>query len=193
MRRECRDVLLSLRIVAAQLQHGRVAVAHVERARGLLRQALMRRGDPVRRRAFLQQRLQSLIDRVDAGEVVQDALVDPQRRRGEPLAGVELDQAEAAQRAVRRERAPVRRGQRRGREAERHMAALAAARGLGAQRREPGVHLDAGAEQEDVALEWAQLEKAVSARRSPAASAFSTWRRCRRRRPRSPIGRRADP
>ncbi|MGA7807327.1 MAG: hypothetical protein WCB02_22225 [Bradyrhizobium sp.] len=52
-RGECCDVFLSLRVVAAQLQHGSVAATHVESARGLLCQALMRRGNPVRRGACL--------------------------------------------------------------------------------------------------------------------------------------------
>ncbi len=55
-------------------------------------------GQPARLGFAGQNALQPLIELVHAGEVVQDSLVDAQRRRGHAMARLQLDQAEPAQR-----------------------------------------------------------------------------------------------
>ena len=79
------------------------------------------------------------VEIVDPGEVVQHALVDAQRRGGQGLARVELDQAPAAQRRSGRQRAPVRvRAARRGRDRTSGAGAPPAGARRRAQRRRTG-------------------------------------------------------
>ena len=104
------------------------------------------------------ERLQARIEVADAGEVVQHALVDPQPCGDERAVVRGLDQPPTAQRPHRRERAPVGVGKHREREPE---ARMRPARAGGRARAEVGklrVHLDAGDEQQQVALEAAEPE-----------------------------------
>ncbi len=116
-------------------------------------------GDPCWRVAARDLKAEPRIERIEAREIMQDALVNAQRRGRQPLTCIELEQPIAAQRARRRKRAPMRLGERSERETETRRGARSAARKIGAALGDFRFHLDPGAKQQQVALEGAQLEE----------------------------------
>ena len=102
-----------------------------------------------------EQRPQALIEQIDAGKEMQDALVDAQRRADQRLVRLHLDQPPAAQRTRGRQRTPMRLVERAERRGE---ASATLAIGLCTGRGKLRVHLHARAQQQGVALEWRQLE-----------------------------------
>jgi hypothetical protein len=118
----------------------------------------VRRRNRLGGRNRLDEPAQTLLDRGRAGEVVEDALVDPERARRQRVPG-ELDEVPAPERAAGAERAPVRAGQRGEREPEGGMRVARVAVRRRARRGEGRVELDARAEQDDVALERREPER----------------------------------
>ena len=97
------------------------------------------------------QRGESRVDQIDARKKMQNTLVDAQRRDGEAASGICFDEAQAAQGPS--ERAPMRIGKHGERQPKCGSDALRAALGFRTPRSKRRVHLDARAEQKDVALE----------------------------------------
>jgi hypothetical protein len=90
---------------------------------------------------------------------MQDALVDLKRPAGQAVARGGLDQAPAAERAVRAERGPVGIRQRRERKAEGGVCALRISLGGRAEAGEVAFEFAPGAEQEDVTFEARERER----------------------------------
>ena len=99
------------------------------------------------------------IDLGDADDRVQHTFVDAQRAGQQGLAGLQFDQAPAAQRGLRGERAPVGVRQHRQREAEAGMAQPTVALGLGAGCSKTPVEFDRCGQQQHLAFERRQLEQ----------------------------------
>ena len=99
-----------------------------------------------------------LVEVLEPGEVVQDALLDPQWPRRERLARLEVDELPVAERAGGRERAPVRIRERGEREPEGRPLDELVPCGACAQPGEARVELDPGTEQQHVALERGEPE-----------------------------------
>ena len=172
LRRPRRDVLLAVR----RRRRAAAPPAARRRARSQrLRPRLRRRracavGHRRRQRMRAQQRTQARVEVVDAGQVVQHALVDAQAAAGQRLLVLELEQAPAPQRAHRRERAPVRLGQHGEREPE--GGARPARRAAPRSTRRGSASISTPAQQQQqVALEGAQAEDARRAGRWPRAQA----------------------
>ena len=117
-------------------------------------------GDPLGDCTLLEQRLQAVIQQVDSGEVMQNALVDTQRRGREAVARFHFQEAEAAQWTVGRQRAPVRFGEGRQRQSEGGVGSLRMALRFPAARGQMGIHFHAGAQKEQIALEAGSIQKA---------------------------------
>ena len=102
--------------------------------------------------------VEALVEVGLAGDVVQHPFIDPQRASGQGIAGADLDQLEMPQRRGGKERAPLRAGQDRERESECRVGRGRIGLGRRQIRREAGVHFDAGAQQQHVALERREAE-----------------------------------
>ena len=118
------------------------------------------------------------VEVVDARQVMEDPLVDPERARGHRARVGELDELPAAQRRRRRQRAPVRAVEGGECKAERREAASRVAVQRGAQVREGAVELHPGAQEQDVALERREPEdRGEGADRRVGRLGFACWRR----------------
>ena len=173
--REAGDIFLSLGVVAAEVQDRRILRVSLDDEHRLLCYGRMLFGDPLRECAVLEQRLQTMIQQVDAGEVMQNPLVNTQRRGGETVAGFHFHQAETAERPVRRQRAPVRFGEGRQRQPEGGVGSLRMALSFAAAGGQMGIHFHARAQQEHVAFEGAQskkLREAIDRRRLRKCNRF---------------------
>ncbi len=111
----------------------------------------MRSRQLVLRRMRPRDPLQALVRVGDTRQLVQDALVDAQRRGHQHLARPHLDHLPVTQRTGRRDRAPMGAGQRRKCETEGRPRIAAA--GFMAQRGKRRVELDAGTHEQQIALE----------------------------------------
>src|SRR5258705_12740721 len=110
-------------------------------------------------------------------EEVQDALVDPEQRAGQPRARLEVDQSPSTERGGGCERAPVRARERRERETERRALNQAAALRACHERCERRIELDARTQQQHVALEGGKREPLDQLRELILAGGW--WRRLR--------------
>ena len=151
-----RDVALAMVVPAAQLEdrqrrlfqgrndvprNGELAAGHYDRLRNLAHE-----------------RLQSRIQEIDPGKVVQHTFIHAQPGRGQGGFVSRFDHAPLAQRPDRGERAPMGFRQHRQGQTEAGPRALAVAGRPGAQGRKLSVHLDPGREQQQVALEGGEVE-----------------------------------
>ncbi len=149
------DILRAGQIVAAQMDHGVRSRRPGPRGCDAVGERLLLLRDQARSGVDGEQGPQALVEQIDAGQKMQDTLVDAQRRGGEGLVRLHLDQPPAAQRARRRQRAPMRLVERAERGCEgRAVSAI----GLGPARGELRVHLDAGAKQQHLAFERGKIE-----------------------------------
>ena len=112
---------------------------------------------------------EAAVEFVDAAEEMQYPLVDAQAAGGEAGAVIDFDQAPAAQRALRREGAPVRVVEGAERQAETDGRAVVLALGLGAEAGQFAVHFEAGTKQQQVALEGGKSKGAAQ----PVDGAFA--------------------
>src|SRR5665213_609025 len=143
------------------MQNRSVEGMDVQSSSGIVRDQEMFFSDPIGMTAGLQQGFEAGVQFVDAGEIVQNALVDPQRSGGDAVAGFELHQVEATQRRRWRQRAPVRLIEHGKRKRKRDGSATVVpskTEGFTALRGKGRVHLDACAKQQDLAFEGAQCE-----------------------------------
>src|SRR5580704_1133707 len=115
-------------------------------------------GDPFWTCAYAQERLQALVKQIQSGKIMQDALVDAQRRRRQAATRLDFEKTIAAKWARWRKCAPVRVFEHSHGQAKGYTSLLRMTLRLGTLRRQLGVHLDAGAKQEQLALEAAQAE-----------------------------------
>ena len=84
--RKAGDIFLALQVVAAEVQDGRILRVRRDDEHGLLRDGRVVLRDPVGECTVLEQRLQPVVQQVDPGEIMQNALVNAQRRGGETVA-----------------------------------------------------------------------------------------------------------
>ncbi|MNQ06781.1 hypothetical protein D3C85_195460 [compost metagenome] len=160
-RRARGHIFLRAGVVALQDEHrqGRVAVGGDPFGDPSRRRFVRGRGMGQGRRGP-QQGTKARVQFVQSGQEVQHPFVDAQARRAQVGRFVHLQQPPAAQRVLRRQRAPVRafqRAQCQGKAGVAHSAATAL-RG-GAQLGQAGIHFDAGAQQQQVAFERRQAER----------------------------------
>ena len=120
----------------------------------------MRRRNVDRRLNRLHQSGEALVRVGNANHVVQDALIDAQRAGGECRAAGRFDELPMPKGRSGGEGAPVSVRQRGEREAKRRVGSLGVAVCGGAEWRERGVELDTGTENERIALEPRQPERA---------------------------------
>ena len=157
-----RHINLGQRIVTGQLEDDVRCLMLLQPLDSLVAPRPMTRRHHRRTRRVGQQAPESRIQVVDAREVVQDALVDAQAGLREPGAAaraINFDQAPAAQRAYWRQRTPVRLVEGPECERKRRPRTPYVPRQSSRLRGQLRVHLDAGTEEEEIALERAQAER----------------------------------
>ncbi len=136
----------------------------------------------------LHETLQVLVEVAEAGQVMQDALIDAERAGCQALTRAHLDQPPVSQGRAGGERAPVGFGQHGQGQAECGSGTLWIPLGSGTERPKGGLELYTGAQQENVALESRKAEslaKCVESGRSRQA----LDRRCQARFPRGGFAR----
>ena len=162
------------RLDAAQLHRGQRRIARRLRPqRGdALGQSVLRWGQGRCLMHAVDDAEQPVIQVVHAQQIMQHALVDAQRAEHQRGARADLDQPPAPQRSLRRQRAPVRIGQRGQGQAEGRVRTLRIAVRRSKERAEAGIQLQAGAQEQHVALEGREAE--IDAERVQRSRATAT-------------------